>query len=452
MLFPSLLLLFTAPDDHGSVRPVPSCPQLTDTLKKRYYRHSRPAQRSGCASSRTTMTLLSIALRNLARKPIRTILLAAIIAATTAVLFSSFLFARSISQALRTGASRLGADILVVPEGAADRARSAFLTGEPTHFLLSRDVLGQARTVAGVEQATPQLFIKPRAVSCCGRSDVFLIAFDPATDMTVLPWLSRHVGRPLGTAEIVTGSGIPAFPGDVIPFFGTVFTVAAVMEPTGMDILDRSVFMTMDAAHRMAANSRALSPEPLDLPRERASAVLVRVAPGASPDRVAITLEHEIPGVRTLTTAAVVTAVKQQTAGVVSILIGAAAVLVIVALLVQGLAVSLSVSERRRELGLLRAMGATRRQAGRLILTEALLLAAFSGTAGVILGLLISRLLAALPLQGLKLPHLALPFPYLVLAAAASLSILFVSTLVAAALPVRSIGAADPYDAIRSDA
>jgi len=396
------------------------------------------------------MTVLSIALRNLARNPARTALLAAIIAVTTAVLFASFLFARGISHALRNGAARLGADIVVVPEQAEAQARSALLSGEPTAFLLDRNVLVRVRAVAGVSQATPQLFIKPRTVTCCGRSDVFLIAFDPATDMTVVPWLDRNLGRQLARSEILTGSGIPAFPGDRIPFFGTVFTVAAAMEPTGMDILDRSVFMSFDAALRMAADSSVLSPAPLTLDRDRPSAVLVRVTPGASPDRIAITLEHDIPGIRTLTAGMVVTSVKQQTEGVVRILAGVGIVLAVVLVLVQGLAVSLIVSERRRELGLLRAMGATRRQLASLINAESLLLAAGAGSAGLALGFLLSRILAGLPLQGLRLPHLALPASTMLLSAAAVLFLLLATALMASAIPVRSIGAADPYDAIRS--
>lgn len=398
------------------------------------------------------MTIFSLALRNLARRPGRTALLAAIITVTTAVLFASFLVVRGIGRALATGTARLGADILIVPAAAEAEARAALLSGEPTHFLLDSGVLERARAVAGVEVATPQLFIKPRGVSCCGRSDAFLIAFEPSSDLTIAPWLARNLGRPLGPKEIVTGSGIPAFPGDVIPFFGTLFTVAAVMEPTGMDILDRSVFLSMDAARRMADSSAALSPEPLRLPPGEASAVLVRVAPGLSPDRVAIGLEHAIPGVKTITASAVVTAVKQQTAGIVRILSGVGIALTVVLVLVQGLAVSLTVSERRRELGLIRAMGADRRQAARVIVSESLLLAALAGAAGIGLGLFVSRLLAGLPVPGIRLAHLAPSGLSLVLSAAAALALLLVTALAAAALPVRSITGRDPYEAIRSGA
>jgi len=65
-----------------------------------------------------------------------------------------------------------------------------------------------------------------------------------------------------------------------------------------------------------------------------------------------------------------------------------------VALLVGGVGIAnvmvISVLERRSEIGLRRALGATRRHIGTQFLTEALLLAALGGTAGIALGALVT--------------------------------------------------------------
>jgi putative ABC transport system permease protein len=65
-----------------------------------------------------------------------------------------------------------------------------------------------------------------------------------------------------------------------------------------------------------------------------------------------------------------------------------------VALLVGGVGIAnvmvISVLERRSEIGLRRALGATRRHIGSQFFTEALLLAALGGTAGIVLGALVT--------------------------------------------------------------
>src|SRR5512143_2660117 len=202
------------------------------------------------------MNIPYVALRNLKRKLTRTWLLFAIVAVVSCTLFAATLFLKSINNALRIGTYRLGADILVVPESAESKAKSALLSGEPTHFLMDRSILDRVKAVEGVKHATAQLFIKPTSFTCCYNVDVFLIAFDPETDFTVKPWLEKNLKKNLGPREIITGRDIPVITGDSIPFFGTTMRVAGTMEATGMDFFDRAVFMSIDTAYRMVEDSR----------------------------------------------------------------------------------------------------------------------------------------------------------------------------------------------------
>src|SRR5512146_108587 len=221
------------------------------------------------------MNIPYVALRNLKRKLTRTWILLAIVAVVSCTLFAATLFLKSINNALRIGTYRLGADILVVPESAETKAKSALLSGEPTHFLMDRSILDRVKTVDGVKNATPQLFIKPTSFTCCFNVDVFLVAFDPDSDFTVKPWLEKNLNRKLGLNEVITGRSVPVIIGDKIPFYGTTFTVAGTMEPTGMDFFDRAVFMSLDTAYNMADTSKAKSPAPLDIGRNQISTVLV---------------------------------------------------------------------------------------------------------------------------------------------------------------------------------
>ncbi len=103
------------------------------------------------------MNIPYVALKNLRRKLTRTWLLFSIVAVVSCTLFSATLFLKSINNALRIGTYRLGADILVVPESAEDKAKCALLSGEPTQFLMDRSVLDRVKAIEGIKSATPQL-------------------------------------------------------------------------------------------------------------------------------------------------------------------------------------------------------------------------------------------------------------------------------------------------------
>jgi putative ABC transport system permease protein len=396
------------------------------------------------------MNIPYVAFRNLKRKPTRTWLLFAIVAVVSCTLFSATLFLKSINNALRIGTYRLGADILVVPESAETKAKSALLSGEPTHFLMDRSILDRVKAVDGVKNATPQLFVKPTSFTCCFNVDVFLVAFDPDSDFTVKPWLEKHLNRTLGLNEIITGRAVPVIPGDRIPFFGTNFIVAGTMEPTGMDFFDRAVFMSLDAAYQMADASKQRSLAPLEIRKDQISTVLVQVRDDITPDRVAIRIEHDISGVKALVSDTVISTVRKQLAGLIKAILMISVILWFIVLLIMAFAFYMIVNERRREIGLFRAMGANRGHIFSIFLTEAALLSSAGGVAGVILGYGLLFSFKNLMLHYLRLPYLFPSAPELIILTIGALIISLATGLVAALLPSLAVLTAEPYDAIRS--
>lgn len=137
------------------------------------------------------ISIVSLAIRNLRRKVIRTMVLLLLVAVVTGTLLGATIFISGMKNALRIGTYRLGADVLVVPEKNESQAKAALLAGEPTSFYMSRDVLEKVRKVEGVKKATAQLFIKPASFTCCASVDAFLVAFDPRMDFTIEPWLEE---------------------------------------------------------------------------------------------------------------------------------------------------------------------------------------------------------------------------------------------------------------------
>lgn len=120
--------------------------------------------------------------------------------------------------------------------------------------------------------------------------------------------------------------------------------------------------------------------------------------------------------------------------GGISLVVGGVGILTIL---------TIAVSERTSEIGLLRAIGATRRRILLLFLGEAALLAAVGGAAGLLLGWAI-----ALALQ-LGLPALPVhtPWSYAVLAEGVAV----VVGLAAGVMPARRAASLDPLEALRSE-
>ncbi len=118
----------------------------------------------------------------------------------------------------------------------------------------------------------------------------------------------------------------------------------------------------------------------------------------------------------------------------ISLLVGAIGILTIL---------WISVHERTQEVGLLRALGVTPAEIGRLFLLEAAIVAVAGGLAGVTMGLAIGGLLRiAVP---------ALPFAPSLSATGAALAMSLVVGLVSGWLPARRAAALDPVDALRAE-
>lgn len=393
--------------------------------------------------------IYNLAVRNLRRKYIRTVVLLLIVAVVTGTLLSATIFISGMKNALRIGTYRLGADVLVVPAQNEAQAKAALLAGEPTSFYMDRQIFEKVEKVDGVKKASPQLFLKPSSFTCCYNVDVFLVAFDPKTDFTISPWLEKNLKKPLTDNEVITGREVPVLIGDTIPFFGTPFTVAGTMEPTGMKFFDQSVFMTMDSAYDMAANSKTKSLQPITLDRDKISAVLVQVQEGMTPERVAIRIEHDIDGVKAIASDEVISTVRRQLAGLLKGILAISAVLWGLALLMMGFAFYMIVNERQRELGLLRAMGAKKGHVFALIISEAVIISIAGGVIGMAIGSALLLTFKNLILHSLKLPYLLPSAGVLIELIAGAVLFSIITGLLSSLLPAVSASRMEPYEAIR---
>ena len=395
------------------------------------------------------INIIQLAWKNLRRKVIRTVMLLLAVALVTGTLFGASIFITGMENALKIGTYRLGADVLVVPEAKEEEARTALLAGKPTSFYMDRSVYDQVLKVDGVKNASPQLFIKPSSFTCCFSVDVFLVAFDPDTDFTIRPWLKKNLRAPLAEDEVIAGRTLPVIVGMQVPFFGTTFIVVGNMELTGMKFFDQSMFMTMDAAYKMAENSKERSLQPITLDRNKISTVLVQVNPDISPERVAIRITHDVPGVKAIASDEVINTVRRQLGGLMKGIVAISGVLWGFALLMMGFAFYMIVNERQREIGLLRAMGALKRQVFSLVMLEAVMITAAGGVLGLGIGAILLYSVKSLILSYLKLPYLLPDLPVLQELVIGAVLFAVITGLLASLLPAVLASRLEPYEAIR---
>lgn len=399
------------------------------------------------------MGMWLLALKNLLRKPSRTYMLAIAVAIASGAVFSTATVMWGVERSLQRGFSKFGADVLVVPRGALVNMKAALLTGEPSTFYMKASHAEEIRQLAGVAKVTPQLFLTTSSGAHCIIGNAFLVGFDPATDFTVTPWLLAKPARQFGKDEAIVGGNNPYQPGEVVYFYGQTFTVYGKLERTGIGLYDNAIFIHIERAYELAEAAKKFSDvPPLGYTREDVSALLVQVGNTAKANLVRFAIAKN-PEVKVITAGNIVTSVRQNLAALFTGTIVLSAVLILGNILMISAIFSTIVNERRKELGLLRAIGAKRPSIFSLVVSESVMLTAIGGLIGVALGILLMRVYArsiGFHLESLNIPFLWPPVPQIALVALAALGLALLVGALGAGFPALAGSRVEPYDAIRA--
>lgn len=371
------------------------------------------------------------------------------ISLVSALLFAGIISMKGVFTSIKLGAQRLGADIMVVPEGYEEKARSTLIAGKPSVFYMPGEVLDKVKKIKGVKKASPQLFIKSTSYPCCTYVDVLLVAFEPETDFTVRPWLQETIKRDLSRDEVIIGASIPIRTGEKMTFYGKELTVVGSLSRTGLEYIDHAVYMTMETARDLIKVSKTKSYEPLDIKENVYSTILVHLEPEISAERVAVFIEYEIKGVKAITSQDVILSVKKQLFALLRTLLALGISLWFVTIILVAIVFSMIVNERQREIGILRSLGAKRFHVFFLIIIEALIISIIGGFIGIITGGVFLLIIKEPIRTAFNLPYL---WPGAVFVLATGTIILLISTVtgtVAALYPALRISRMEPYEAIR---
>ena len=363
---------------------------------------------------------------------------------------STVLIIRGAQDSLKLALNRLGADIIVIPEGAETKVESALLMGKPIKVWMPQDNLDKIARVPGVAVASPQLYLSSLSnASCCAVSDMFMVAFDPKTDFTIEPWLKQKLGHELRLGEAVGGSYVFTPEGEEnIKLFGYFITLKGNLTPTGTG-LDQTMFLTFETAQDVARISQTRAERPLEIPPNSISAALVKVRPGSDPRSVALDIMQRVPGVTPIESPNMFQTFRQQITGLLRGMLVILSITLALSLVLIGLIFSMAANERQREIGVLRALGATRGFVFRSILTEAVILAVDGGAVGIALACLATFLFRDLLVRSLGIPFLFPSLPSLFTLVGGGLVLALSGVTLAAFIPAYRVSRQDPALAMR---
>jgi putative ABC transport system permease protein len=339
------------------------------------------------------MPVLAEAIRNMRRRPLRSTLTAAGVAIGVAALVLLGALSEKFSHLVAGGRDFATGQITVTGEGTGG------LMGLARGALLGHEQLQRLAEVPGVRLAAPLV--------------MFPVADSPSTlPLTLAPMvfgidpealtMNRHSlapganhGRLLPRApdEITVGSQVARFyqvkTGDTLEIRKKPFKVVGVLDPT-LTGPDSFVFMPFPSAQSLLLESdpvlRRLAMVPGAKILPIATAAAVHWNEGEDPEVVAARIREQVRDVTVMSPAEAGHQVGQAMTVTNSVILGSALVALIVASLAVANTMFTAVVERRREIGLRRVIGATRRQVVRQLVVEATFLGLAGSVGGLVAG------------------------------------------------------------------
>lgn len=346
----------------------------------------------------------SLALSNLSRKAYRTVLTATLIALSSAVLFASLVLSQSLKSGIAGLRSRMGADLLVVPEGYEKGAENILLSGEPNYFYMERKVLDSVRAVEGVEKASGQFYLTSLSESCCDFP-IQIIGFEPESDFVIQNWAKSRVKTDTNEEFLLSGSNVNLTKGSV-KFFGNEHKISARLSKSGTG-MDNVIFCDFASLEHIFedASSRGFGFISDGDTKNKLSTVLVKISPDSSADAVALRIKKVLPGVHVIVGEKFIRNFSEKLSAIFVFLYSISILLFLITIISLALVFLITINERRREFSILRVLGANRSLLCSVLFWEAGIL----GAGGSILGIGLSALIV-IPFNALISEKLGLPF------------------------------------------
>ena len=335
------------------------------------------------------MNFLTLAAKNLARRRGRTILTVLGVAIAISVLFSLLSLNSGYEKELNKEVSSMGVHMLAVPKGCPYEAASLIIHGGVIPKYLAAGDLENVSRIPDVELATPMLmhqFLKVDEKT--GKSTPHIIYGIKMEEMLQLkPWWKVEgrffadnetkvmlVGRDLAEKENLTvGQVLPVGPKK------ENFAIVGILERTG-DQDDQFHFFPLKEAQRVFNKE------------DKITTIAVKVRDVSRISAVSAEME-KIPDIQVVTMTQIMGTIMNLAGSAKSLLL----TVIVIALIISAFGIIntllMSVNERTREFGMMKAIGASGSDIGKMVLMETVIITFGGGIIGTVAALVGSSLI-----------------------------------------------------------
>jgi putative ABC transport system permease protein len=335
-------------------------------------------------SSGYLSVLARMAVIDVTRRPWRLGFLAAGIALAGAATFGALVLQAMVSRSLDRSLARLGADAAILPVGVTANLTPILLTVEPSSAVLARGGLEKLAGSPVVRAIAPQRTVK--LADAGGHLPIDVVVFDPVRDLTVLPWVVERLERPFGAGDVIVGGRRPERVGERINVQKVELVVHGRLGLTGAGPFERSWFVGPQTARRLAdtnviaADGQPFPHDPLGEP----SGALVQLNAGRGPEELRFAAAS-MPDLKLVSGNGSQVEVRQAVKALADMSLVVLMVSLFAPAVLVGVAYTGMLAERRRELGMMLALGVPRAGIVATVAFEAALTALAGVLAGIVL-------------------------------------------------------------------
>ena len=329
--------------------------------------------------------MLMLIWNNIARRRTQSTLTVTITALTVLVFVMVLGVFQTVNQGLALSRERLGADAILMPKYSNAKGDDLLFTAMPENIYMPIEVVEQAKQLKGVAAMSPQFYCQTLALGCCEPGEeARIVGYEPESDFILKPYLDEEHQNGINPEQIIIGHGYEDedLVGGKYMILGRIFNVVAALQPTGTG-MDSTFFMDWRVAQDMCLESEVLRQSWTKKdPHDYISVIMIKFEEGTDPDAFVRQVEESGMECKALLTGDTISDLQSQLEVTMKVMFALWAASLLIAVLSLVGRFNALAKERKKEIGLLRAIGLKKGQVFGLIIGETCTMALMGGVLG----------------------------------------------------------------------
>ncbi len=330
------------------------------------------------------MPYLKLAFKNILRHKTRSLLAFLGIATSVALIFSIISFNKGFERGISRELDATGLHFMVVSSGCPHEVASLVLHAAVVPKFLDVEVIDKLKDFNGIDLISPILITQlPNPNK--GRIDIIY-----GMDMQHIPKLKPswqiNGNLPSNDYEVIVGFEIADHDklkiGDIIkyPDYPKNFRVSGIIQKTGGQD-DAYIFMPLNAIQEILNKPQGVT------------AIGVKISRPEELSRITEEISMKVPGIQIVTMGQVLNSLANLAASAKTLSLSIAMVAIIVSAVGVMNLILMAIFERTQEIGMMRAVGASRYDIFKIIMNETIIITVSGGIAGIIFAVVASGII-----------------------------------------------------------